>query len=58
MQCAPRSRLIMATICLVCDCESIRRESHAGIGAYGSEDYFDMAFDESVDTRVPCGVSR
>ena len=33
------------------------RES-CGIGAYGSEDYVDMAFDESVDTRVPCGVSR
>lgn len=29
-----------------------------GIGTYGSEDYVDMAFDESVDTRVSRGVSR
>ena len=26
-------------------------------GAHGSEDYVDMAFDESADNRVPCGVS-
>ena len=33
------------------------RESEE-FGARGSEDYVDLAFDESVDTRVPCEVSR
>jgi hypothetical protein len=28
------------------------------LGSRHSEDYFDTAFDDSVDTRVPCGVSR
>jgi hypothetical protein len=26
-------------------------------GAYGSDEYVDMAFDESVDVQVPCGVA-
>jgi hypothetical protein len=33
------------------------RESEE-FGARGSEEYVDLAFDESVDTRVPCEVSR
>jgi hypothetical protein len=33
------------------------RESRA-IGAHGSAEYVDIAFNESVDTRVPSGVSR
>jgi hypothetical protein len=33
------------------------QESRA-IGAQGSEGYVDMAFDQGVDTRVACGVSR
>jgi len=32
------------------------RQSWAG-GAHGAGEYVDMAFDESVDFRVPCGVS-
>ena len=33
------------------------RES-SGIGAHGSEDYVDMAIDESVGTRVPSAARR
>ena len=33
------------------------RES-GGNGSCGSENYVDMAFDESVDTRIPCEVGR
>ena len=34
-----------------------KARASCGIGAYGSKDYVDVAFDESVDVRVPCGVS-
>jgi len=48
------------------DCDGVpglRLRIHKGRGSrqindLGSEDYLDLAFDESVDTRIPCGVSR
>ena len=38
---------------------SLRLRIHKArkMGSYAADDYFDTAFDESVDAMIPCGVS-